>query len=253
MTTASTELSLAVAFVGGVVSFASPCVLPLVPAYLSVITGLGTTAVREGGRRHSRRVLVTAGGFVAGFTAVFVALGLSVTAVGRALTADRVLLTRVSGLIVLAMALFLAGSLILRAPWLYQERRWHPVLDRFGPLAAPVAGVAFGFGWTPCIGPVLTSVLALAATSGQAGRGALLLFAYSAGLAVPFLAAALALDRLSGPFGFVKRHFTALTATSATVLAGFGTLLALNRMQLVTTAVQNLLAAVGLGGLLRLG
>ena len=247
------EITVVAAFAGGVVSFASPCVLPLVPAYLSVVTGLGTTTIREGGRSHAGRVLATAGGFVAGFTAVFVTLGLSVTAVGQSLAVNRAVLTRVSGLVVLAMALFLAGSLVLRAPWLYQERRWHPALDRFGPLAAPVAGVAFGFGWTPCIGPVLTSVLALAATTGQAGRGALLLLAYSAGLAVPFLAAALALDRLAGALGFVKRHFTALTAGSAALLGGFGVLLALNRMQLVTTFAQHVLGAVGLDGLLRLG
>jgi cytochrome c-type biogenesis protein len=252
-TLGATDISILAAFAGGVLSFASPCVLPLVPAYVAVVTGLGTATVQDGGRPGARRVLATAGGFVAGFTVVFVTLGLSVTALGSALTSNRVLLTRLSGLVVLAMALFLAGALVLRAPWLYQEKRWHPALDRFGPFAAPVAGAAFGFGWTPCIGPVLTSVLAVAAAGGRAGQGALLLLAYSAGLAVPFLAAALALDRLSGAFGLVKRHFAALTAASAVVLGGFGVLLALNRMQLVTTAVQSSLSAAGLGGLLRLG
>jgi cytochrome c-type biogenesis protein len=250
--TAGADVSLVAAFAGGLVSFASPCVLPIVPAYVSVVTGLGATG-RDGTRGHLRRVLLTAGGFVAGFTAVFVLLGLSVTAVGQGLSAHRLLLTRLSGLVVLSMALFLAGSLVLRAPWLYQEKRWHPSLARFGPLAAPVAGVAFGFGWTPCIGPVLTSVLALAASTGHAGQGATLLLAYSLGLAVPFLAAALALDRLTGAFGVVKRHFTALTLSSAALLGVFGVLLALNRMQLFTTVVQNALAAVGLGSLLRLG
>jgi cytochrome c-type biogenesis protein len=184
---------------------------------------------------------------------VFVMLGLSVTAVGQTLLGHRDELTRVSGLVVLAMALFLIASLVLKAPWLYQEKRWHPQLDRFGPFAAPIAGVAFGFGWTPCIGPVLTSVLALAASSGEMGRGSAMLVAYSAGLAIPFLAAALALDRFAGAFGLVKRHFFGITAASAVVLAGFGTLLALNRMSLVTTFTQSLLSSVGLGGLLGLG
>jgi cytochrome c-type biogenesis protein len=248
-----TSLSLAAAFAAGLVSFLSPCVLPVVPAYLSVVTGLGATAIAEGGRRRLGRVLLTSAGFVLGFAAVFVTLGLTATGLGQALAANRLTLMRVSGLVVLAMGLFLIGSLVLRAPWLYQEMRWHPRLERFGPLAAPVAGVAFGLGWTPCIGPVLTSVLALAATSGHTGEGATLLLAYSAGLAVPFLAAGLALDRLTRAFGLVKRHFTAFTATSAAVLVLMGTLLALNQLTTVTTQAQRLLAAVGLGGLLTLG
>ena len=247
------ELSLLGAFVGGLLSFLSPCVLPVVPAYVSVVTGLSVTSVQEGGRSHLGQVLKTSLGFVLGFSVVFVLLGLSVTAAGGALLANKVLLTRISGLVVLAMALFLLASLAVQAPWLYQEKRWHPQLDRFGPFAAPVAGVAFGFGWTPCIGPVLTSILAVAASTGQLGRGGLMLVAYSAGLAVPFLAAALALDRMAGTFGFVKRHFPATTAASAVVLAGFGVLLALNRMSLVTTATQSILSALGLDGLLGLG
>ena len=247
------ELGLLGAFLGGVVSFLSPCVLPIVPAYVSVVTGLSVTTVQEGGRSQLRTTLRTSLGFILGFSAVFVLLGLSVTAVGSVLFDHRDLLTRVSGLVVLAMALFLLASLVLKSPWLYQEKKWHPQLDRFGPFAAPVAGVAFGFGWTPCIGPVLTSVLAIAASSGEAGRGAALLVAYSAGLAVPFLAAALALDRYAGAFGVVKRHFAGITAASAVVLAVFGVLLALDRMSLVTTYTQSALSSIGLGGLLGLG
>lgn len=247
------DLSLFGAFAGGMVSFLSPCVLPVVPAYVSVVTGLSATAVLEGGRAHLRQTLSTSVGFVLGFSAVFIALGLSVTALGGTLLRNRDLLTRVSGLVVLAMALFLLASLVLKAPWLYQEKRWHPQLGRYGRFAAPIAGVAFGFGWTPCIGPVLTSVLAIAASSGELGRGAAMLVAYSAGLAIPFLAAALALDRFTGAFGFVKRHFLGITVTSALVLAVFGVLLATNRMSLVTTATQSVLSAIGLEGLLGLG
>lgn len=117
-------------------------------------------------------------------------------------------------------------------------RRFHPELSRFGPLAAPVAGVAFGFGWTPCIDPVLTSVLALAATQGGVDRAAGLLAAYSAGLGLPFLATGLALGRLAGALAFVKRHSTALTATSAISLAAFGVLLALDRLVWLTARLQ---------------
>src|SRR5439155_23930613 len=106
-------------------------------------------------------------------------LGLTATALGRGATRNQVLLTRISGVLVLAMALYMLGSLVLRAPGLYQERRWHPNLSRFGPFAAPVAGVAFGFGWTPCIGPVLGSISVVAASQNQVARGALLLFFYS--------------------------------------------------------------------------
>jgi cytochrome c-type biogenesis protein len=151
------------------------------------------------------------------------------------------------------MALFLLGSLVVRAPWLYQERRFHPDLSRFGPLAAPVAGVAFGFGWTPCIGPVLTSILAIAATQGGVGRGGLLLAVYSAGLGIPFLAAGLAFGRVTGAFRWVKRHFTGITAASATSLAAFGVILALDRLVWVTTQLQQAFDAVGLGRLVELG
>lgn len=241
------------AFGGGIVSFLSPCVLPIVPAYLSVITGLDVTKVEAGARHQLGRVARDTSLFIAGFSAVFVLLGLSATTIGRTVFRNQLVLTRISGLLVLAMALFLLGSLLVRAPWLYHERRFHPDLSRFGPFAAPVAGVAFGFGWTPCIGPVLSSVLAVAATRGEAGRGAALLGVYSAGLGIPFLVTGLAFSRLTGAFAWVKRHFTAITLASATSLAFFGVLLTLNRLVWVTTQLQEALDAVGLGRLVNLG
>jgi cytochrome c-type biogenesis protein len=134
----------AAAFGGGVISFLSPCVLPIVPAYLSVITGLDVTEATGGSRRHLARVARDTSLFIAGFSTVFILLGLSATTLGHALFTNHVLITRISGLAVLAMALFVAGSLALRAPWPYAEHRFHPSPSRFGPIAAP--GVASGFG-----------------------------------------------------------------------------------------------------------
>jgi cytochrome c-type biogenesis protein len=242
-----------VAFGGGLVSFLSPCVLPLVPVYLSMITGLEVAEIQEGARVHLARIARDTGGFIAGFSTVFILLGLSASTLGRAAFANRATLTRVSGLIVVAMALFLVGSLVLQAPWLSTEKRFHPRVSRFGRLAAPVTGAAFGFGWTPCIGPVLTSVLAIAATQGQAARGGVLMAAYSIGLGIPFLVAGLAFGRLSAAFRWVKRHYTGITLASSATLGVFGVVLALNRMVWLTSQFRNALAAVGLGRLIRIG
>lgn len=247
------SVSYVAAFGGGLVSFLSPCVLPLVPAYLSIITGLDVTKPQEGGRHQLATVARDTGLFILGFSSVFILLGLSATSIGRVLFQNQVALTRISGLVVLTMALFILGSLLLRSPWLYKEKRFHPDLSRFGPFAAPVAGVAFGFGWTPCIGPVLTSILALAASSGDAGDGAALLAVYSAGLGVPFLVTGLAFSRVAGALALVKRHFTGVTMASAGALAFFGALLVLDKMVWMTARLQEALDAVGLGRLVELG
>ncbi len=273
MTQSVEGVSYLAAFGGGVVSFASPCVLPIVPAYLSVITGLDVAEVRSGARHHLGRIARDTTLFVAGFSVVFILLGLSATTVGQALFRNHLLLTRLSGAAVLAMALFLIGSLVLtsnaglpgrlsssagllgrsRIAWIYGEARFHPSPSRLGPLAAPVAGAAFGFGWTPCIGPILASVLAVAASQGRSLEGATLLACYSLGLGLPFLVTGLALGRLAGAFDWVRRHFAVLTFSSAVVLAGFGILLALDRLSWVTTQLQSALQSVGLGRLVSLG
>jgi cytochrome c-type biogenesis protein len=253
MVVASENVSYLAALGGGVVSFLSPCVLPIVPAYLSVITGLDVAEVKEGGRRHLPRIAWHTGLFIAGFTVVFVVLGLAATTFGRSLQRHQAMITRASGVLIIAMALYMLGSLVLRAPGLYQERRWHPNLSRFGPFAAPVAGAAFGFGWTPCIGPVLGAVLGKAATQSQVTQGAVLLLFYSAGLGIPFLATGLAFGRLAGALNWVKRHSVAITASSALALGFFGVLLTLNQFVWLTVKLQDGLRSVGLGRLLTLG
>ncbi len=246
-------VSYVVAFGGGVVSFVSPCVLPVVPAYLSMVTGLDLAESELGARRQLGRIARDTLLFVAGFGAVFVLEGMIATSVGGALTRDKVLLGEVSGGVVIAMSLFIAGSLVLRAPFLYGEARFHPSASRFGPFYAPVAGVAFGFGWTPCIGPVLASVLAVASTDRGVGQGALLLLVYTAGLGVPFLVVGCGLGRITGAMGWMKRRSRAVTIASSVLLAGFGVLLLLDRLPWLTSELEHWMTAAGLGRLVTAG
>lgn len=241
------------AFGGGLVSFLSPCVLPIVPGYLSLVTGLDVAELQHGSRRHLLGVARDTGLFIAGFSAVFILLGLSATSIGRMLVRNQLALTRISGVLVLSMALFMIGSIVLRAPWLYGEKRFHPETSRFGPFAPPIAGAAFGFGWTPCIGPVLGSILAVAATQQRVWTGASLLAVYSLGLGVPFLVTGLALGRLAGAFAWVKRHSTGLVVAASASLGFFGVLLVFNRLVWVTSRLQDALRAIGLERLLFLG
>ncbi len=242
-----TGVSLVAAFAGGVASFASPCVLPLVPAYLAIVGGLdvalpadatGSTVVAT--RRRLGRLTRDTVLFIVGFGTVFVVLGLSASAIGRAVIHQQGLLTRLAGVLIEAMALFLAGTVVLRTPSLYREWRPHPQLARLGPFAAPVAGAAFAFGWTPCVGPILASVLALSAQQGHTGSAAILLSVYSLGLGAPFLAVAVFFDRLQRPMTWLKRHGSAVTIVSAVVLGILGILLVLDRLAWVTTLAQHL-------------
>ena len=247
------DVTLIAAFGAGLISFLSPCVLPIIPGYLSLVTGLEAGELEDRDRAATLRVVTTTGLFIAGFSTVFVLLGLGATQIGTVLLDNQRVLTQASGVLLLAMALFLIGSLYAQAPWLYQEARFHPELSRYGPFAAPVAGVAFGFGWTPCIGPVLTSVLALAATDGRAGRGALLLAVYSLGLGLPFLVSGLAFTRATAAIRMMRTHLRAVTWVSALSLAFFGALLTLDRLSWLTIQIQRLARSVGLDFLVELG
>lgn len=233
------DIGYVAAFGGGLVSFVSPCVLPILPVVLSVVTGTDITSVAET-RGRLGKVARDTGLFVAGFSVVFVLVGLSATLVGQTITHDKQTLTRVAGIVVLVMAAVLAAGLLLRVPALNRERRFHPDLSRFGPFAAPLAGAAFGLGWTPCTTPILASVLTVAATGSNLARATGLLIAYCLGLGLPCLAISLAFGRLTGAFSFFRRHVAAITLVATAAMAGFGILLVLDRLTWITTHLQTL-------------
>jgi cytochrome c-type biogenesis protein len=247
------NVNVLVAFGGGIISFLSPCVLPIVPGYLSLVTGLTLGELEEPDARRLTRIAVNTGLFVLGFTVVFVALFLTTWSVSDVVFRNQETLTRVSGALVLLMALYLAGSQLLTTPRLYQEFRFHPHLERFGPVAAPVAGVAFGLGWTPCIGPVLGTVLSFAAQGQDLLRATVLLVAYSLGLGVSFLAVGLGFGKLTTPLMWVKQHSRGITFVSAAVLFFFGVILLTDNLPQLTARLTDLMDALGLDRLVELG
>lgn len=246
------EVGYLAAFGGGIVSFLSPCVLPIVPACLSVVTGLDITSAEDRGR-HLGRVARDTLLFVAGFGTVFVLLALTATTVGRGLFEHKMLALRISGAVVVAMGALLLLSLVVQSSALLREYRFHPRLSRLGPLAAPVAGAAFGFGWTPCLGPVLAAIVTVAASSASVLHSVALLALYSAGLGVPFLVVGLAFGRLTEALQWLRRHAAAITGVSAAVMVAFGLLLFFDRLTTVTSGLETALRAVGLGRLVNLG
>jgi len=235
---------LLVAFLAGAVSFFSPCVLPLVPSYLSLISGVGASELAVATTVDKRRLLRSTLLFVAGYSVVFVALGAGASAVGSFLFDHQIGLRKVSGAMIVVMGLAIAG--LVRPAFFDRERRFHVSSRALGSYAPPVMGVAFAFGWSPCIGPVLGAILTLAGASASLGRGVLLLVAYSAGLAVPFIASGLAFGRLTGTFTWVKRHFAVINLVSGLLLAAFGLLLLTGAVTDVVRWLQDLLRSVGL-------
>jgi cytochrome c-type biogenesis protein len=234
------------AFAGGMLSFLSPCVLPLVPGYLSLMSGVSITNLTTSTTSHddNRRLLRSTLLFVAGFTFVFTLLGAGASAVGQALLRHQQGFNQAAGIVTIAMGLFIAGVLVPDA--MQRERRFQVLPNSLGSFAPPLMGMAFAFGWTPCIGPILSVVLTTAATQDTLGRGVGLLIAYSLGLGVPFVAAGLGLGRLASVFGWVKRHFRLLNLVSGSFLVVFGVLLFTNNLGEVSLAIQNFLDAVGL-------
>ena len=212
-------LSFMVAFVAGLLSFLSPCVLPLVPSYVGFITGM--TLPEVSGRR--RTALLHALLFVAGFSLVFVLLGASATALGRALNYYQVWLQRVGGVLIIIFGLLCLG--VFKVGVLNQERRVHLEHKPVGYLGSALVGVAFGAGWTPCIGPVLGAILGLAATTSDVTRGMQLLAVYSAGLALPFLIAAVAVESFLDWFQGFRRYLPWVMRLSGLILIVVGVLL----------------------------
>jgi cytochrome c-type biogenesis protein len=201
------------ALAAGVLSFSSPCTLPLVPGYLGYMSGVSSSR---------GRTLGAACLFVAGFALVFTALGAAASSLGVLLLDHRVLLQKVAGVLIVLLGLFVFG--LVRAPFLMREGR--PLMRRVrpGPAGALLLGLAFAFGWTPCIGPVLAAILALAGAQGTVARGVVLLLLYSLGLGLPFLAAALAVERFRSVSGWLRRRAVLVNATGGALLVAMGVL-----------------------------
>ncbi|HUR78035.1 MAG TPA: cytochrome c biogenesis protein CcdA [Acidimicrobiales bacterium] len=241
--------SIPAAFGAGVLSFLSPCVLPLVPGYLAMMSGLSGAELAEEHTEHQARILRSTLLFVSGFSVVFVALGAGASAIGSTLNEHERGLNQITGAVVIVMGLFLAG---VASPRLFQaERRFHATPSRLGPYAAPVMGMAFAFGWTPCLGPILAALLSLAATNDTVTKGAALLLVYSIGLGVPFVLSGLALARMQSAFAFVKRHYRVINAVAGVILVAFGALLFTNRLSLIASNLVEFFDDHGLAWMLR--
>ncbi|MHB8330103.1 MAG: cytochrome c biogenesis CcdA family protein [Acidimicrobiales bacterium] len=240
-------LGVLVAFGAGMLSFLSPCVLPLVPGYVSMVSGLSAAEIDAGQRRDLVPLLRGVLGFVAGFTAVFTALGAAASGVGRLLLQHQRGLDIAAGAMITVLGLWLAG---VGTPRLFlSERRFHPRPSLLGPWAPPVMGMAFAFGWTPCIGPVLGGVLGLAAQRATLASGLVLLVAYSLGLGVPFLVTAIAFGRLTAVLARVRRRLWLVDLIAGLALAGFGVILLTGNLHWMSSVVAGALRAIGLGRL----
>jgi cytochrome c-type biogenesis protein len=236
--------SILLAFAAGLVSFISPCVLPLVPGYLATVSGLSPDELRSTTGVQMRGVLIRAGLFILSFSAIFIVLGMTATGLGQTLTDNRSALEKIAGITIIAMgALFVIALFV---PIL--NREWHvdSIMRRAGRGGPLMAGAAFAIAWTPCVGPALASILGLAATTGTVAQGGGLLAVYSAGLAVPFLLTAIAFNRATTAFAWVKRHYAVINGVAGVLLISIGILVLTGELFHLNIEAQKMLDRWGL-------
>jgi cytochrome c-type biogenesis protein len=220
------------AFFAGVLSFLSPCVLPLVPGYISLISGASVEELQSKDRKLLNTVLLHSLMFILGFTVVFVVLGAVATSVGQLAKSYKKELNLIAGIIIIIFGLHLTGILKIKA--LYADKRLHSVKGGKSPIGAFLVGFAFAFGWTPCIGPILTPILGMAAATETATKGILLLWVYSLGLAVPFFITSLLLDRFMEFYGGFRRHLHTVEIISGVFLMVIGALFITHRFTVLS-------------------
>jgi cytochrome c-type biogenesis protein len=241
--TEGVDTTVIAAFAAGFVSFISPCVLPLVPGYLSAVSGLSLTEMKTG-ERGLAKILLPSIVFCLSFTAVFVALGMTATGLGSTLLHERQTLDKVAGVVIVCFGVF-----FLLTPFVPRlNREWRPemLLARAGSGGPLIAGAAFAVAWTPCVGPTLGAILTAAATQDTVSKGGILLAFYSLGLAVPFLLAAVAFTRMTGAFRWLRDRYLIVTAVSGVVLIAMGVLLFTGELQQLNIKAQEGLNALGL-------
>jgi cytochrome c-type biogenesis protein len=222
----SEEITLIAAFAAGFLSFISPCVLPLIPGYVSFVSGVSLEEMRAGATAPAtsrRRVLITSLFFVIGFSIVFILLGATATVIGKFLLTRLPILEKVAGTLLIVLGLHMMG--VFRIPFLESDTRMHVSRKPAGPIGALFVGLAFAFGWTPCIGPILTPIMTLAATRDTVWEGVRLLTVYSMGLGVPFMLTAVAINHFLAASARIRKHYRAVELTSGALIIGVGLLL----------------------------
>jgi cytochrome c-type biogenesis protein len=232
----SENVTLIAAFAAGFLSFISPCVLPLIPGYISFVSGASLDEMRAGDAAARRHVLLTSLAFVLGFSIVFVALGASASAIGRFLLGNIPLLGKIAGALIILFGLHTMG--VFRLGFLDTERRAHAKRKPAGPLGAVLVGIAFAFGWTPCIGPILAGILAIAASRETVAEGVLLLAVYSLGLGVPFLLTSVAINRFVSVTARIRRHYHAIELVSGGLLVAIGVLIFTGQLTIIARYLE---------------
>ncbi len=219
------EVSVFTAFFAGLVSFLSPCVLPLVPGYISIISGSSLEQLKAQEKDASlvRTALINSVLFIIGFSITFILLGASATWVGQILLARKRLFEEIAGLVLVVFGIHLTGFIKINA--LYKDKRFHNVQKPRGMLGALVLGLVFAFGWTPCVGPILAGILTIASTKQTVTEGMFLLAIYSAGLGIPFLLTSLGLNQFLAFYGRFKKHFHAVEIVSGALVVAVGVLI----------------------------
>ena len=232
------NVTLLAAFAAGFLSFVSPCVLPLIPGYISFVSGVSVDEMRADTTPATSRlqVFLTSLAFVIGFSLVFVALGASATAVGKFLFARLPLFSKIAGAVLIVFGLHTMG--VFRLAFLETEKRVHSQRKPAGPLGAVLVGVAFAFGWTPCIGPILGGILAIAGSKNSVAEGVTLLAVYSLGLGIPFLLTSLAINQFFGAAKRVRRYYHAIELASGALLIVIGVLIISGQLTIITRALQ---------------
>jgi cytochrome c-type biogenesis protein len=234
-----TNIGYAGAFLGGVLSFLSPCVLPLIPSYVSYITGISFEDFRAGEKAFIRKVtILNSSAFVTGFSTIFILMGISSSYFGSMLAYYYDQIRIVGGIIIILLGLYIMG--VLKLKFLSSEKRIHLKSKPRGFVGSFIVGLTFGAGWTPCIGPILGSILFIAGTSGSVMYGFKLLLVYSAGLALPFLATSLAMSTFLSHFKSIQKYMRLIMILSGILLVSFGIILLTDKVYLILGAVPDL-------------
>jgi cytochrome c-type biogenesis protein len=233
------EIGYITAFLGGILSFLSPCVLPLIPSYVSFITGISFEDFRTGDRAKIRRLtIINSSAFVIGFSTVFVLLGISSSFVGKLLAIYYDHIRIIGGIIIIILGLYVMG--IFKIRFLAAEHRVHLKSKPRGHFGSFIVGLTFGAGWTPCIGPILGAILLIASTTGSALKGFYLLLVYSLGLAIPFIATSLLINTFLSHFSAIQRYMRLIMVLSGLLLISFGVILLTDKVYLLLSIAPDL-------------